>query len=204
MRSRRKMNLPAAELYGVTLPGTSEDDKCLSPNEAARILGVTGENIKQYIYKRRLPAVKLPNGYWKIKKSDFEKFIRARMSAPESKVLVFAFGTSTDAILRGVEKSGRTAMLARSASDALLKINDEHPVAVVIELSTDAASGWKLAQSIRRSRMLVSLPILLVTELVFEDRELEKALDVGARAVLTAPVAEDLVAIELSNALRSS
>lgn len=37
---------------------------CLSPNEAGRQLGVTGEAIKQHIYKGNLKAAKAKNGYW--------------------------------------------------------------------------------------------------------------------------------------------
>lgn len=37
---------------------------CLSPNEAGKKLGVTGEAIKQHIYKGNLKAAKAKNGYW--------------------------------------------------------------------------------------------------------------------------------------------
>ncbi|MCK6470615.1 MAG: hypothetical protein L6R28_02610 [Planctomycetes bacterium] len=37
---------------------------CLSPNEAGKKLGVSGEAIKQHIYKGNLKAAKAKNGYW--------------------------------------------------------------------------------------------------------------------------------------------
>jgi hypothetical protein len=35
----------------------------LTPNQVGKELGVTGEAVKQWIYRRRLHAEKLPNGY---------------------------------------------------------------------------------------------------------------------------------------------
>jgi excisionase family DNA binding protein len=62
----------------MTIP--DQANQCLSPNEAARILGITGEAVKAYIYQHRLPAIKLANGYWRIKKTDLENFIKMRIT----------------------------------------------------------------------------------------------------------------------------
>lgn len=49
---------------------------CLSPNEAGRKLGGTGEAIKQHIYKGNLKAAKAKNGYWWIRESDLKVFLK--------------------------------------------------------------------------------------------------------------------------------
>lgn len=48
---------------------------CLSPNEAGKKLGVTGEALKQHIYKGNLKAAKAKNGYWWIRESDLQAFL---------------------------------------------------------------------------------------------------------------------------------
>lgn len=48
---------------------------CISPNEAAKQLGCTGEAIKQHIYKGGLKAAKAKNGYWWIRESDLKEFV---------------------------------------------------------------------------------------------------------------------------------
>lgn len=48
---------------------------CLSPNEAAKQLGCTGEAIKQHIYKGNLKAAKAKNGYWWVRKADLKSFV---------------------------------------------------------------------------------------------------------------------------------
>lgn len=48
---------------------------CLSPNEAGKKLGVTGEAIKMHIYNGNLKAAKAKNGYWWIRESDLTAFL---------------------------------------------------------------------------------------------------------------------------------
>lgn len=48
---------------------------CISPNEAGKHLGCTGEAIKQHIYKGNLKAAKAGNGYWWIRLSDLKAFL---------------------------------------------------------------------------------------------------------------------------------
>src|SRR5690349_20843000 len=76
-----------AASYGVsiTMPAAEES---LSPNEVAEILNVTGAAVKQWIYQRRLPAVKLGNGFWKVRKVDLESFLRNRESGGPRRILL--------------------------------------------------------------------------------------------------------------------
>ncbi len=52
------------------------------------MLGITGEAVKQWVYLGRLPAIKLQNGYWRIKVTDLSKFLEARLGSPKHTVLV--------------------------------------------------------------------------------------------------------------------
>src|ERR1041385_5094653 len=48
----------------------------LSPDQIGKILNVTGEAVKYWIHLGRLPAVKMQNGYWKIRVADVEGFLK--------------------------------------------------------------------------------------------------------------------------------
>ena len=45
---------------------------CVSPNEAGKKLGVTGEAVKQWIYNGKLKAAKADNGYWWVREKDLK------------------------------------------------------------------------------------------------------------------------------------
>src|SRR3954469_9160140 len=112
-----------AAAYGISLPAEpTSSDRFLSPNDIGKILNVTGEAVKQWIYHRRLPAVKLANGYWKVKVSDFENFLRARHEVGRRRVLITdsKVGTMSD-VVQAIEALGHQAVTAHNYADALLK-----------------------------------------------------------------------------------
>ena len=90
-------------------------ERFLSPNDIGKILNVTGECVKQWIYHRRLPAVKLANGFWKVKVSDFEAFLKARYAAVRRQVLLIANQSADLAnMVAAIEHLGHTAATAKS------------------------------------------------------------------------------------------
>lgn len=50
-------------------------ERMLSVAEAARRTGLQKETIRRYIVEGRLPAVKLPNGYYRIGEQDLERML---------------------------------------------------------------------------------------------------------------------------------
>ncbi len=54
-KTKKKECKPRVKVY--------RPDGCLSPNEAGRKLGITGEAVKRWVYHGRLPASKSRNGY---------------------------------------------------------------------------------------------------------------------------------------------
>lgn len=67
-------------------PNRVHPQGCVSPNEAAKKLNITGEAIKQWIYRDRLPAAKANNGYWWIREKDLQEFIE---KSKQGKDLIF-------------------------------------------------------------------------------------------------------------------
>ncbi len=50
-------------------------ERMLSVNEVAHRTGLQKETVRRYIVEGRLPAVKLPNGYYRIREQDLERML---------------------------------------------------------------------------------------------------------------------------------
>jgi len=202
-RGRQSVAAEQAALYGVSLPQQpAEGERVLSPNEIGKILNVTGEAVKQWIYHRRLPAVKLPNGYWKVKVSDFQQFLKARNEVGKRRVLVTDTreGDLKD-VLGIVENLGHQPVVAHNYADALLKASDNHPALFVINISMKEADGWKLAEKIRAQKSLRNAPILLLADADLSDEDADRAVQLGAQGFLKRPVSAQTLTAEIERIL---
>ena len=61
------------------------EDKFLTTKEVAKFLRVSERSIFRYIHNGRLKAVKV--GYWRIAKSDLEKFIQENYNVKKNKII---------------------------------------------------------------------------------------------------------------------
>ncbi len=202
-RGRQTMVAEQAAIYGVSLPGEpSASERFLSPNEIGKILNVTGEAVKQWIYHRRLPAVKLANGYWKVKVADFEAFLKARYEVGRRRILVTDTrnGDLAD-VLQVIERLGHQPVVAHNYADGLLKALDHHPALFVINLSVKETDPWKLAEKIRGTKALRNAPILLLADAELTDTDAERALKLSAQGFLKRPVDSDVLAREMQRIL---
>lgn len=180
----------------------SEGAEYLSPNQAGRELGVTGEAVKQWIYQRRLPATKLPNGYWRIARADLERFLRERRGGgPRRLLLVGEFPASVDEVLCA---EGWAAVRARNAIDAVLRAADARPSAAVVDLVSLGEMGWLAAEKMHATRGTRRLPVLLVAPAGAEadPRAMERAISVGAHGFLCRPVEGPALARALGELMR--
>lgn len=207
-RRKRRESRPGivseqAEAYGVNIPGEpSSSERFLSPNDIGKILNITGEAVKQWIYQRRLPAVKLANGYWKVRVSDFEAFLKARHEVGRRRVLLTA--TKTDEmqdIAKAVESLGHQPICSHNYADALLKSLDHHPALFVLNVSAPEAEPWRLADKVRNTKALRNVPILLVSNGDLSDTDAERAVDLCAQGFLKRPLEHTLLIQELQRIL---
>jgi CheY-like chemotaxis protein len=195
-----------AAAYGVKIPTEpTETERFLSPNEIGKILNVTGEAVKQWIYHRRLPAVKLANGYWKVRVADFEAFLKARHEVGKRRVLVTDTrnGSMSD-VVQTVEELGHQAVVAHNYADALLKSLDHYPALFVINLSIKDVEPWKLAEKIRATKALRKFPILFVAESDLSDSDAERALKLSAQGFLKRPVDKSTLSAEIERIMSRS
>lgn len=178
--------------FDLTEKTPAPGDRLLSPNEIGKLLGVTGEAVKQWIYNRKLPAVKLANGYWKIKVSDFEKFIRDRREVGRLQVLL----DREDVVLQeAITGAGHSVVIANNSADVLVKAADRPPSIFIF--SHRNPELWRLAKRVRDHKGLRRLPILVLVAGVVSDTITDEALKVGIQGFLEEPVKAETIKREL-------
>ena len=197
-RKKRGIQIRAgvAAEYGVAVP-EQLDAGSLSPNEVGEILGVTGEAVKQWIYHRRLPAVKLSNGYWRVQSTDLERFLQARQEVGKPKILVAAGEDALPLVTESISEIGHSAVVANGLADAVLKANDLRPNLLIIDI-TGWKDAWKLCDVIRSSATTKHAAILLMANRPLADDEISRVLDLGAKGCLQLPVEKEVFAREVS------
>ncbi|MCW8133774.1 MAG: response regulator [Planctomycetota bacterium] len=192
-----------AALYGIRAPAKLPPaEQYISPNEAGRILSVTGEAVKQWIYHRRLPATKLSNGYWKIRVGDLEEFLNARQDLGHKRILLIDnAGAQVSELASAIEKAGHQPVIAHNAADALLKASDQYPALFVINVSMTQADAWKLMEKIRQTRNIKTIPILIVSDADLKDTESDRAIELGAQGFLRRPLKPQTIIDEITRIL---
>jgi CheY-like chemotaxis protein len=207
MKRRRSKPLHAksntAAAYGVNLP-TAPSEPSLSPNQVGDILGVTGEAVKQWIYTRRLPAVKLSNGYWRVTTKDLEDFYTRRTTTPKQKLLVV--GTSSqymDHIANDLMPLKCDLVVAATHIDALLKCQHVHPNLLIVDIS-DFENGWLFLKSVRQKNLSSPIPALLISNQELTANQVESALQLGIRGFLLRPFKPELLLSQIRGILNIS
>ena len=195
-----------AQIYGISEPVfTDTDVDCLAPHDIAIILNVSDIVVKQWIYRRKLPAMRLANGFWKIKVSDFEAFMTARQQIGRRHILVTDGGNSGIAeVVQAIEALGHQAVLSHNYPDALLKALDHFPALFVICISPNDPSCWKFAERIRTNKSLRSFPILFIGGNTISDADTDKAVENSAKGILTRPLTVEIVKGEIERILKRS
>lgn len=172
------------------------DSGSVSPNEAAKMLAVTGEAVKQWIYKGDLKATKLENGYWRIQHEDLAQYLNTRQNV--TKFIHTAVG---DAAVAGrvagvAEALGCRAEPVRDAADALAKFRASAPVLVVVDLQS-FPQAWNLIRRVRGTSRFGSPKILLLASDPLSEIDGRQAARFGLQGCLFHPVREDVLTTEV-------
>lgn len=200
---RQNANIEQAAAYGVSLPEENfSNGRFISPNDVGKILNVTGEAVKQWIYRRKLPAVKLANGYWKIKVADFEAFVKARIEVGKLQIII-TDGLNSDCseVLDAIKHLDHQFILAHNYSDALLKALDHIPALFIVCIHLGDPECWKFTEKIRSHKLLRRIPILFIAGQKISDDDIERAVNFNAQGILTRPLNVETIKNEISRIL---
>lgn len=180
--------------------GAGSQGEHLSPNQAGALIGVTGEAVKQWIYQLKLPATKLPNGYWRIRRTDLERFVQARGEAARKRILLASDDKKLSAAAcKAIDAAGYRAIVAHNDIDALLKAAENRPALLIIDLTVRTFDGWRLSAEMRKTQGTRKLPIIFLGAHTVEAGEAAQALKAGAQAFLRKPLDVGLLCSEIEH-----
>src|SRR6185369_13210770 len=132
---------------GVRVSPESAKERLLTPNEVGLILNVTGEAVKQWIRRRRMPGVKLANGYWKIRFTDLQRFVKTQYDVARRRILILCSNEDPMEDVVGIVQSMNVdAVRTVSYADAMLKGLNHYPTLFVIDCA--GADSWKFIQKV--------------------------------------------------------
>lgn len=205
-RGTHKVVSEQAIAYGITVPVlTDSGERYLSPNDIGKILNISGAAVKLWVYRRKIPAVKLANGFWKVTIADFERFLKARTEFGRRLVLVTdGSKTGSSEIVEAVKTLGHEAILAHNYSDALLKALDHFPALFVICIAQGDPECWKFADRIRANKNLRRIPILFIGGTSISSADTERAVEYYAQGILSRPLTVDVLRKEIDRILQRS
>jgi CheY-like chemotaxis protein len=165
-----------------------------SPNAIGRLLGITGVAVKQWIYRRRLRATKMANGYWRVAKRDLDEFLIERSGAGRQRVLLV--GRNAAQAEEALGKAGWNTTVAHNPVDAVLKALDSRPALTVIDVASLGDAGWAAARKLRDMRSTVRIPMLLLVETDGQANGdvMERSVELGAQGCLCLPVPPEVIA----------
>jgi hypothetical protein len=206
-RKRRSVSPPTvnaevAKACGVTPPIQSAD-RWLSPADVGKLLNITSEAVKQWIFKRTLPAVKQSNGFWKIKVKDLEAFIAQRIAGIQPAIAIFDYQKTPTGIEQAIGELNHRVISGINEMDFLLKTTRIYPALLFVSLPEKLDTAWPLLDRIRATKTLCKVPMLWFAWNDLPPAELDRAVAYGVRGFHKLPVAKDVLKAEITRALKT-
>ena len=186
----------AAAAYGIKVPA-EQLEQSLTREQVAEVMGLGVDEVKQWIYQRRLPAVKLANGNWRVRKSDLERFLQARLK--ETKYRLMVVGTDAETLKtmnQALDPRRYEVLVTNLAADALLKIRDLRPSLIVVDVAWE--HGWQLIEEIHAARGSRPIPVLVVDGSMGEV-DVDRAAHLDVKGCLNKPLSGPALAQQITS-----
>lgn len=169
--------------------------KTLTSGEIAAYCDVNLRTVIRWIDSGKLKAFKLPGrGNNRVLVSDFLEFLESHnMPIPEAfaasgtpKVLIVDDEMPmAKAIQRVARKAGFETLIANGGFQAGMMLSQHHPRLMTLDLSMPGMDGYSVIQFTREQYEYKHLKIIVISAL--DEKSLERAMDMGANAVLPKP-----------------
>jgi CheY-like chemotaxis protein len=125
--------------------------------------------------------------------------------APEPLVLVVEDDLSTRTLYREyLSHSGFRIIDAHNGHQALAKVHEVHPDAVLTDLAVPGLDGFEFCRALQQSADTRAIPILAVTGRFEYLEEPERFRQAGISQVLTKPCAPDVIADKLRRLIEAA
>jgi excisionase family DNA binding protein len=191
-----ELTITQAEKLNTSIP-VNGSGETISPNEAGELLGFTGEAVKQWVYSGQLPAVKLSNGYWRIRKVDLQNYVQSKCELRQRLLIAVTSQKHRDLLEAGIRRCGHHPVHASSLLDAMLKASDLKPGMIFVDLNDGFA--WNLIRRLKSEPSTSrSTCVVVIAPADLKQEQLTELMQYNVKAALTEPLEENAIAREIA------
>ncbi len=175
-------------------------ERLLTTGEIADYCQVSRVTVFQWIKKQQLPAFSTPGGHYRVKLSDFRRFLEKYDMPVDStffnqykdRILVVDDDPQVvDFIIRALQadegRRQRDLETAANGFEAGLKIASFKPHLVLLDLMMPGLDGFKICEQVKSNPETEHIKVLIVTGFGSEEN-LEQILQLGADDYLVKPL----------------
>lgn len=102
-----------------------------------------------------------------------------------------------------LDLAGHEAHGARDGHQALSRLRDLRPAAMVLDINMPGMTGFEVLQRLRESGQLASLPVMVLTAR-HESGDVQRAIKLGARDFLAKPFNDQQFLLRVNRLLRTA
>jgi excisionase family DNA binding protein len=175
-------------------------ERLLTTGEIADYCQVSRVTVFQWIRKEQIPAFSTPGGHYRVKLSDFRRFLeqydmpvdRAFFNQDKERILVVDDNSQVADFIASAlegddEEYRRELEKAADGFEAGLKIASFKPHLVVLDLMMPGLNGFKVCEQVKSDPETRDIKVLVVTGYA-SDENISRALELGADDYLVKPL----------------
>ena len=172
------------------------EEKPFTTGEVAALSHVSINAVKKWIASGKLEAHRTPGGHFRIRRSDFERFvlryryhIKGRLPEEKKRVLIVDDEPAIVSFLKETLLHNTDIYDVETAGDgyeALIKVGSFHPDLLVLDLRMPGLNGIEVCRRMKEDPSTADIKILVVT--AFADTDKDSAISSGADRCIGKPI----------------
>jgi excisionase family DNA binding protein len=184
-------------------PSEISADSLLTSHQAGSLIQVNPSSINKWVKEGRIPAFRTPGGHRRIRAGDLVAFLNThnmpvpRTLSPASRQRLLIVDddakqlASLERVLNPYANRVEVA-LCNNGIEALVKVGSFRPQMIVLDVYMPHLDGLEVCRKLRANADTQSIDVIMATAQLTPDLE-KKALEAGARRVLSKPIDIDVL-----------
>ncbi|MEZ0314239.1 MAG: response regulator [Myxococcota bacterium] len=188
-------------------PSEISADSLLTSHQAGSLIQVNPSSINKWVKEGRIPAFRTPGGHRRIRAGDLVAFLnthnmpvpRTLSPASRQRLLIVDDDAKQLASLERVLKpyaSRIDVALCTNGIEALVKVGSFRPHMIVLDVYMPHLDGLEVCRKLRANAETQAIDVVMATAQLTSELE-KKALEAGARRVMSKPVHVDVILSDL-------
>ena len=186
-------------------PSEISADSLLTSHQAGSLIQVNPSSINKWVKEGRIPAFRTPGGHRRIRAGDLVAFLnthnmpvpRTLSPASRQRLLIVDDDAKQLASLELKPYASRIDVaLCTNGIEALVKVGSFRPHMIVLDVYMPHLDGLEVCRKLRANAETQAIDVVMATAQLTSELE-KKALEAGARRVMSKPVHVDVILSDL-------